>query len=319
MADDGLEDFLAELEGTTTTSNTPARSTTDGVNATITSGNPSASFVLDDELADIFGVDATPSKSFAADTTSTSISNSGDVPPQVDIQPTNKDDGDILSWLGDSPPRAAVEAASAKKSSAVPSTVDNFFDEVFGDSGAPLSPIMTKRAETMDVHNEIFEAVHSSFPDVAQIGSLIHRAGYIPTDLRGLVWCLLLTGATTEDHEADYYHPTGAELADVSRLNADVDALITRMAPLVESAGIDLVQCRQDLHDILVLYCVRRQVDYIPLYCSLLAPLIVTTRGAMARSLASSCFYSLTTGFVPIINLKVRLFDDVVQQVILMC
>jgi hypothetical protein len=311
MADIGLDDFLAELEGTSssTPAKTPAQSGSAGVGSSAggaTAGTSSVnSSILDDDLADIFGVDvsATPSK-FAPATLEKAGADSTNTPLAIASAEPAKDDGDIMSWLGDSPGKSSSETKSAAKQPAVPATVDNFFDEVFGDSAAPLSPISTK-SFSLDVQAEIFDAVHSSFPDVVQIRKLIYQAGYVPPQLRGLIWCLLMTGATNEDHEADYYHPTGAELADSSRLNADVDALITRMTSV---SGLDLVQCRQDLHDILVLYCVRRQVEYSPLYCSLLAPLVVTTRGSMPRSLASSCFYSLATEFIPIMNLKVS--DD---------
>ena len=303
MADDALDDFLAELESNPAT---PLHSSSFPSN----NSQIASSFVLDDELADIFGVEASPSVTVKS---SLNISSSHEVSSLVNDLSTDggtvpvapKDDGDILSWLGDTPTKTldSYPIKAPKDSLSAAATMDNFFDEVFGDTLSAPSSVVKARAT--DIHDEIVDAVQSSFPDVSQIRNLIHRAGYIPAEVRGLVWCLLLTGSTTEDHEADYYHPSGAELPDASRLNADVDALMTYIASCDGASSIDIVQCRQDVHDILVLYCVRRQAVYQPVYCSLLAPMIAVSQGAMSRSLASSCFYSLATEFVPIINLKV--------------
>ena len=48
-------------------------------------------------------------------------------------------------------------------------------------------------------------------------------------------------------------------------------------------------------YDVLILFCLRKEIEYMPLYCDLLVPFFLGNEGnslLLSRPLASTCFYS---------------------------
>lgn len=329
MADENfLDDFLAEVGGGTNDSlvgeATNATPKTPSVAAAI-----SSSFSIDDELADIFGSDTpTPDPNKRITSTYDASADRAQVHSRLEDSPgatisieagISSDDNDFMSWLNESPAKASgvgsaikttptllnMQSNSLLPTMEIPSnnaSVDSFFDEVFGeekDKSAPPSPIKSNDHKLLE--KDIAEIVHSSFPDVSQLKDVLLQAGYIPSNLRGPVWSLLLTGSCTEDHEAVLYRPNVAEVTDGERIASDCQAIVSINFPGTSGSASSM---ERDLFDILALYCVRRQVEYNHLFCNMLVPMLATNQ-PMSRAFASSCFYSLVSEFVPMVNLQV--------------
>ena len=275
--------------------------------------------------------------------------------------PQPVDTNDFLSWLGDTDsvsPIKSLNLVTLDKSHLTPNTaeksgsdksMDNFFDEVFGDdidtgknvqlptksnlrvdvaaangvaSSSDVSssgqsefqslkyPSLTRSISTEE---EVFGTVDSTFPDVPRLRTLLLEAGYIPGAIRGKVWCILLNGFFVEDQEAKDFRCTGIELANFEELKADCDAVINSR---VGSLWIppDIEASRASLKDILVLYCVRREIEYHHVLCNILAPLLVSPH-PMPRGLSYSCFYALCSGFIPMINLHPHAFSRAMNKI----
>jgi hypothetical protein len=155
---------------------------------------------------------------------------------------------------------------------------------------------------------DVADIVRSPFPRVEDLKNALREGGYVPPRLRGAVWCLLLTGTVTEDHEVAFFQPTGKELQEgaAKSLANDCDAIIKRFAAAASastsatsSSSIHLGQTRSSVYDLLVLYCSRKKIDYNPVYAHLLAPMLCLEQHALSRPQASSCFQALAEDFVP--------------------
>ena len=68
--------------------------------------------------------------------------------------------------------------------------------------------------------------------------------------------------------------------------------------------SVEQSQVAEDMKDIIMLYCVRKEIKYSSYLCDILSPLMLATKN-LSKSLASSCFYALNTQFFPIISLPV--------------
>ena len=192
-------------------------------------------------------------------------------------------------------------------------------------SPQPL-PQPSSAERTLRFEERITALVSSSFPDVVALRRLLLTEGPIPPQLRGPIWSLLLTGSVSEDQEVAFYQSTGLELSNHARLAADCEAVVSRsqkmggirdegcggsslgmgdssssssssssapspsMSPLLHHSD----RLQRDLVDILVLFCVRREIDYHPMFAHLLAPLIATDH-PVPRLIASSLFHSLAS------------------------
>jgi hypothetical protein len=225
---------------------------------------------------------------------------------------------------------------TTKETSKVTTTLDSFFDEVFGGetekSKSPtfLSP-RTPRRLIKNYEVELSEIVDSSFPDVVLLRNAILDAGYIPSKLRGEIWCLLLTGSNIEDFEVNQFSSADANIDNQSRILNDCHAVVTQWFDQSNCSpsssqlkqlndenedikSSDIAQLTNDMYDIIVLYCVRKEVGYNNLYCTLLAPLLLTSTPS-SRALSSSCFYSIASQFVPMVNLQPAALELAIETV----
>jgi hypothetical protein len=97
------------------------------------------------------------------------------------------------------------------------------------------------------------------------------------------------------------------------QLMLDCAAAVAKRKGTIYCPG-DIEQTEIDMTDILLLYCMRRKKAYQHHFGSLLGPLLVTPLPA-TRALASSCFYTLCSEFIPLINLSPFRYDQAVRKV----
>lgn len=185
-------------------------------------------------------------------------------------------------------------------------SMDSFFNDVFG-SPSPSSKQhksldAVSEGEEQSYDEQVLSIVQSSFPDIQQLKRIICEAGYIPNKLRAQVWALLLNESCVEDEEARHYHTEGVEFENQQALVSDCSAVIASATVKLSAAEAEVL--RKDMHDILALYCQRRSIAYSTILCRLLSPLLVVPERA-SRTMSSSCFYTLASDFIPLINLNV--------------
>eukprot|EP00603_Paraphysomonas_imperforata_P008007 CAMPEP_0114431854 /NCGR_PEP_ID=MMETSP0103-20121206/10834_1 /TAXON_ID=37642 ORGANISM="Paraphysomonas imperforata, Strain PA2" /NCGR_SAMPLE_ID=MMETSP0103 /ASSEMBLY_ACC=CAM_ASM_000201 /LENGTH=1306 /DNA_ID=CAMNT_0001601471 /DNA_START=25 /DNA_END=3945 /DNA_ORIENTATION=- len=223
---------------------------------------------------------------------------------------------DFMSWLDDK--KTVEEVKSSTQDTSTPNTklvMDSFFDEVFGDDeNNPLIPSRETGATVKNFESQLRKEVSTGFCDANKIRNLILGAGFLPRAFRGQVWSILTGGSCNEDQEAEFWRPSGNEqVENKDNLMRDcATAIAVRKGTAFCPA--DLEQTEIDLTDILLLYCMRRKRAYHLHYTSLLTPLLVTPLPA-TRALASSCFYSLCSEFIPLINLTPVKYERAVQKV----
>lgn len=271
------------------------------------------------------------------------VSNKSSIPHiSDDVEATVKDSDDFMSWLeskepekiSDPTPITTIDGTLSNNQigqdlELLPSTkgMDSFFDEVFGGDITGSETISILPLQFTGVEREIGDIIRSSFPDISNLKKLITNAGYVPAGLRGQVWSLLLTGSCTEDQEAEFWRSTGLELPNHSELELDCSILVDKYVTHLDRAtsnpsedtlsntvsrasaatsttvDLDLDQVKNDMKDLLVLYCVRRGTKYHSSLGYLLLPLVLAPT-PVPRSLASSCFYSLCSTFLPLLDPK---------------
>jgi len=238
----------------------------------------------------------------------------------------SQDDREFLSWLGESPQSSPTHADTVTSSklqikkppslNVVNRDMDSFFDEIFGNSANEIesgrSTPQTQKRSMKSFMAELKEAIESSFPDVENLRKLLMDAGYIPVTMRGQIWSLLLTGSCNEDQEIKSFKPNDNAIPNQSRVLSDCDAVVNKWIKANGGSSIDSKQIRQDLNDILVLYSLRREVEYSPLFCNLLAPLLLNP-SPFSRGLASTSFYALTSNFMPLVNLQAAALEVAVD------
>ena len=191
-------------------------------------------------------------------------------------------------------------------------SMDHFFEDVFGSpstkSGKVNDDDENEEEENEDVVRSFEERlqaiVQSTFPDIPLLKRLICDAGFIPDSLRAQIWSLLLTEGVAEDEESRHYCSDATVIEGQQMLTSDCTAVITSSTLMLNSKEAEDV--RKDMHDILVLYCQRRNIPYKSMLCRLLSPLLVVPKRS-SRVQVSSSFYALATDFVPLINLPVSL------------
>jgi hypothetical protein len=257
----------------------------------------STSFLDQSEIPD-FLLDSDPLK----------LNSGGAPPPAADTsrlhespEPTQRSlessisiaDDDFLAWLDTKHP--AVQSGPGAQpdgshNSASPSA--NLESLGTGFSASSFNQ-PKKSSEQVKYENEILKVVNSSFPDVDALRSMVSSRGFVPGALRGQVWSLLLHGTCSEDHEVEFWQSNGQELDNYAAIVRDCEAwLELAQARGYLSASTASSSAARDLVDVVVLYCVRRNIPYRPVYCDVLASMVLCLN-PISRALASSCFYHL--------------------------
>jgi len=186
-------------------------------------------------------------------------------------------------------------------------SMDNFFNDVFGSpnqstkSNKANDNYESDECDTDTFDEKIAGIIQSSFPDIQLLRQLIWKEGKVPQAYRGQVWSLLLNESCVEDEEVRNFSAASVGFSDFETVASDCSAVISSSG--VTLSAEEAERAREDMQDILVLYCQRRSIPYNPILCRLLCPLIVT-QNRVSRTLASSCFYSLVSMFIPLINLN---------------
>lgn len=189
-------------------------------------------------------------------------------------------------------------------------SVDNFFDEVYGKSPIYASSQSITETDILEVslEDKIKSIIRSNFPDIEQLRQLIHEYGYIPITLRAQIWSLLLTETCIEDDEITHYDDStnGIQFDKKQVIIADCNAVVNINTTTGTMNKSELEVVRKDMQDILLLYCQRRKVDYKSVLCRILSTLLVTGNAnhRFSRAVASSCFYSIASEFLPLLNLS---------------
>ena len=251
------------------------------------------------------------------------------------------EDLDFLSWLGDATPERAATPTSviegttdnhdsaANKSknsqsksahisepsanspthaqSKVKAMMDVFFDDLFGGQQIPeevaeQSTPTKARLTSADFEVKVRDMVSSSFVDVDSLRNLLLEGGYVPVQHRAQVWSVLLTGSCSSFDDAELrdtkkLSALGTDLVNYGQLVSDCEATVKRDD---ESAGG--LNLQNDLQDILILYCTRREREYNSVMCQMLLPLMLVP-SSFTKESASSCFYSFSSEFTPLLSL----------------
>jgi hypothetical protein len=116
------------------------------------------------------------------------------------------------------------------------------------------------------------------------------------------VWHVLLTGSNSPKDVEE--HNLLGELDNISSLIADCDVM----------AKDSSLERRQNLEDILTLYCRRKDIDYNSVYCNILSPLICSYN-SFTKELASTCFDALASEFCPLLSMKAPAFEMALDSV----
>ncbi len=172
---------------------------------------------------------------------------------------------------------------------------NNFFDDVFGLDNRNHTTFENHTFKTLT--EQIDEIVGSPFPDIGKLRALIDEEEHIPQSVRAKVLLLLLTGSCVGDEEAQKFSSTEADRRHYSHLVEDCEAL-------VKSCGITNIQVADHMKDIIILYCQRRSADYRNVFSRIMLS-VFGNRAAVSKSIVSSCFYALSSSFLPMIGLQV--------------
>ena len=153
----------------------------------------------------------------------------------------------------------------------------------------------------MSKHDILFieslkEILSSSFPDLQALRILCTNSGYVPNELRGKVWCLLLQDSFfIEDHEVESWNflQNRCDIENSAELINDVN--------IISKSYIHLTNLKSDLLSIIGLFCIRRNIRYHSIFCQILLPMLTSSSFPLSRVIASSCFYTLCSNFLPLI------------------
>jgi hypothetical protein len=179
---------------------------------------------------------------------------------------------------------------------------DNFFNDVFGTERyaqqSKVQPSIFDEHTFKTLTEQIEEIVASPFPDIGKLRQLIDEEEHIPQSVRARVLLLLLTGSCVGDDEAQKFVATEVDRRHYSHLVDDCETL-------VKACGISNIQIGEQMKDIIILYCQRRSADYRNVFSRILLS-VYGNRAAVPKPIASSCFYALSSTFLPMIGLQVR-------------
>lgn len=191
---------------------------------------------------------------------------------------------------------------------------NSFFQEVFGseEKSSPRSPMV--HHSTLSTQSNFVESVESilasPFPDIGQLRGLIDEAGYLPAHLRVQVLLLLLTGSSLRDEEATNFTASQTEEQLYRELSADCETLVKAE----ETVLSDQTAVIQEMKDVIILFCQRRNLEYRNDYSRILLAIIGGAKLRVKKGLASSLFYSLATSFMPLLGLQVSFVFDMMDH-----
>ena len=228
------------------------------------------------------------------------LTSQGDVPPSLSDRAFKRS----TSYSADSGLTTPTQAQSKVKA-----LMDNFFDDLFGgiSKAAPIidqDAIAKVKLSNADFEKRVCEMINSSFIDVPTLRLLLRDGGYIPSAYRGQVLCSLLTGDSSINEDPELEDTEGLSLlaskfSNHAGIMSDCD-IMTSITYCDESSSSRI---RQDLKDIITLYCIRKERQYSSVLCSLLAPLLLAPN-SFSKELSSACFYCLVSDFVPLLSLQ---------------
>lgn len=193
-----------------------------------------------------------------------------------------------------------------------PKSVDSIYNEMFGTeklSTVDISPL--SQAEAFTLETELDKIISSPFPDVGKLREFVDNNGYIPNKLRVPVLLLLLTGSCHMDDEAEKYKVSETEKEFYRDLASDIQSLSSSCYPNPSAKSTTL---ENDVLDIVVLYCQRRSIDYKNIFSRILVSIFGET-SSLSKSLVSSCFYALTSNFLPLLGLQYTSLELAVDAV----
>ena len=191
--------------------------------------------------------------------------------------------------------------------SKVKAMMDVFFDDLFGgqqryEETAEQSTPSKARLTSTDFEHKVREMVSSSFVEVDSLRNLLLEGGYVPTQQRAQVWSVLLTGSCSSIDDAELrdtqkLSAMGSDVVNHEQLMIDCEAIVKR-----DDASTGGPNLQNDLKDILILYCTRREREYNSVMCQMLLPLMLLP-SSFSKEAASSCFYSFASEFTPLLSL----------------
>ena len=118
----------------------------------------------------------------------------------------------------------------------------------------------------------------------------------------------MLTGSNSPREVEE--HDLLGEIDNMSLLIAECNAI---------AENIDVTSgMRQNLQEILTLYCRRKEIDYNPVYCNILSPLLRSHK-SFTKELASTCLHALASEFSPLLGMKAPAFEMALDSVHTRC
>jgi hypothetical protein len=222
-----------------------------------------------------------------------------------ELKIASMNDDDFLSWL-EGPPAASAPPAHLLSKTDVADAEVRSESVQSGDVDLKAKPTQLKSSRKLKYESDLLKHIGSGFPDSTKLQDLVLDAGYVPGDLRYQVWSILINGSYSDDQEAEFWRSTGKELPNYADIVLDCDAVLTTRTKVGTPAyAPDLGKLRADMVDIIVLYCVRRNVVYKSMFSEIVAFLVCNSNCIASKTLSSSCFYSICSSFLPVINLPV--------------
>jgi hypothetical protein len=127
------------------------------------------------------------------------------------------------------------------------------------------------------------DTIESVFPDLQALRERCIADGCVPSQYRGDIWNLLLSGNNVSDDEIFKECVRGSRVFDVYEIGK-----------IWNIPGLE-----GDLQDIINLFCRRMNREYQNYMTHILIPLLVSGT-PLKKQVASSCFYNLCTSFLPL-------------------
>jgi hypothetical protein len=297
-----LEDELFELLNSTTT---PART------EKIESKEPVSKPTVTSDVGDqdfLSWLEETPNKSTSTDMPTTTVPASTTVPSNTvteakapssttEVKPTSINDQSMDSFLND------VFEVSSPLSSTTNPTVETTKEKknMNNQNMTPLQLQNELKKKHVEYEKEIESIVDSPYPDLGMLRGTLDKGGYLPSRLRLKILVLLLTGSCHIDDEALNFSATTMEKQFFIDLVPDCEALIDSQKQNYQHPK----QLIENISDVVYLYCQRRSLDYKNVYSRIMLSILGTNED-ISKSVLSSCFYSLSSNFLPLVGLQVR-------------
>jgi hypothetical protein len=297
-----LEDELFELLNSTTT---PART------EKIESKEPISKATVTSDVEDqdfLSWLEETPNKSTSADMPTTTAPVSTSVPSQnvaeanvpsstTEVKSTNINDLSMDSFLND-----VFEVSSPLSTTTNPTVETKKEKNPNNQNMTPLQLQNELKKKQVEYEKELESIVDSPYPDLGMLRGTLDKGGYLPSRLRLKILVLLLTGSCHIDDEALNFSATTVEKQFFIDLVPDCEALIDSQKQNYQHPK----QLIENISDVVYLYCQRRSLDYKNVYSRIMLSILGTNED-ISKSVLSSCFYSLSSNFLPLVGLQVSL------------